>query len=85
MLERLITPVDLESQIAAAWAEAELDVASHTGAALLAIAPGEEILDGIFMRYAGRHYDKRTDGAAIAAAMKPPAEIRELLEAFMAD
>ena len=46
-------------------------------------SPGEEILDALFLQYAGRHFDKRTDGAAIAAAMKPRAELAQLLKAFM--
>jgi len=83
VLERLITADDLRAQIAGAWAEAERDVASQEGAELLAIAPGEEILEAVFQRFAGRRYDKRRDGPAIAKAMNPPQEIKDLLTAFM--
>jgi hypothetical protein len=85
VIERLMTPTDLRAQITAAWGEAEADVASHTGEALLEIAPGEEILDALFLQYAGRHYNKRVHGPAIAAAMSPPVELAELLGTFMAD
>ena len=85
MLERLVTPEDLRAQIAVAWAEAEADVEGQDDARLLEIAPGEEILDAVFMRYAGRHYDKRVHGAAIAAAMSPPEELADLLAEFMRD
>jgi hypothetical protein len=71
VIERLMTPADLTAQIAAAWKEAETDVASNTGEALLEIAPGEEILDVLFLQFTGRHYDKRVHGPAIAAAMEP--------------
>ncbi len=57
VLEGLVTPEDLRAQIAVAWAEAEADVEGQDDARLLEIAPGEEILDAVFMRYAGRHYD----------------------------
>jgi hypothetical protein len=85
VIERLMTPADLKAQITAAWEEAEADVASHIGEALLEIAPGEEILDALFLQYTGRHYDKRVHGPTIAAAMSPPAELAGLLGTFMAD
>lgn len=84
VLDRLVAPADLTAQITAAWEEAETDVASHTGAALQVIATGEEILDALFQQYLGRHFDKRSDGMAIASAMKPPDELAERLKAFMA-
>jgi energy-coupling factor transporter ATP-binding protein EcfA2 len=83
VLDRLMMPAELTAQVAAAWKEAETEVASQTGAALLDIAPGEEVLDALFLQYTGRHFVKRTDGAAIAAAMKRPAELADLLKAFM--
>jgi len=84
VLERLMSPEELSAQIAAAWEAAESDVISQAGEDLLAIAPGEEILNAVFQRFAGRHYNKRRDGVAIAKAMSaPPDEIRGLLEAFM--
>jgi len=86
VLERLMTQGQLREQVSAAWETAEADVASHSGSALLAIAPGEEILKALFTRFAGRGYNKRDDGVAIAKAMSaPPEEIRELLNAFMLD
>jgi hypothetical protein len=85
VIERMMTVNDLRAQIAKVWAEAEQDVASHQGAQLLAIAPGEEILDTIFRRFAGRPYDKRRDGPAIAQAAPPPTELGKVLGDFLAD
>lgn len=84
VLQRLLTPEGLRSQIDSAWARAETDVADSNGTDLLLIAPGEEILDAVFMRFAGRHYRKREDGPAIAKDMEPPSEISQLLSEFLA-
>jgi hypothetical protein len=86
VLDRLMTEDELRTQIKAAWQAAEADVATRSGDDLLAIAPGEEILSAVFLRFAQRGYNKRDDGVAIAKAMPaPPEEIRELLAAFMLD
>ena len=79
-----MTPADLAAQITTAWKQAEADVANHSGAGLLEIAPGEEILNALFLQYLGRKFEKRTDGATIAAAMEPPAELVERLKEFIA-
>ena len=86
ILERLMSQDELRAQINAAWEAAEADVASRSGDELLAIAPGEEILNTIFLRFARRGYKKRDDGVAIAKAMAaPPEEIQTLLHSFMVD
>ena len=86
ILERLMSGEKLQAQIQSAWAAAEEEVAHHSGEGLLAIAPGEEILNSVFLRYANRGYSKRDDGVAIAQAMlTPPEEIRILLDVFMLD
>jgi hypothetical protein len=85
VIERLMTPAELTAQITTAWEEAEADVGKHTGDALLEIAPGEEILDKLFVQYTGRRYKKRVHGPEIAAAMSPPEELAELFRTFMAE
>ena len=85
VLERLMTAQDVRDQVDRSWAEAQEDVAQLEGTSLLAAAPGEEILDAVFMHFTGRHYRKRDDGAAIAKAIPPPGEIQRVLEAFLAD
>lgn len=85
VVERLMTADELGAQIAAAWSEAEADVAEHVGEALLAIAPGEEVLEALFREFAGIGYDKRVHAAAIAAAMNRPLELVHLLDDFMKD
>lgn len=82
---RLMTADEVRSQVTAAWAEAEADVAGKTGDDLLAISPGEEILDAVFMRFARRHYRKRIDGPAIARVTRRPAEIEDKLAKFLSD
>jgi hypothetical protein len=81
--ERLMTPQEVQDQVSNAFAEAKHDLAMRHGPELLAIAPGEEILDEVFMRLVGRHYDKRRHGMALARVTPPPAEIRQVLEAFL--
>lgn len=81
--ERLMTPQQVQDQVNQSWAEAEHDVTMRHGPDLLAIAPGEEILDEVFMRLVGRHYNKRRHGAALARAVPPPAEVRRILETFL--
>jgi len=86
ILDRLMTQDELRAQIKSAWQAAEADVAAHSGDDLLAIAPGEEVLNAVFLRFAHRGYNKRDDGVAIAKAMPaPPEEIRILLDVFMTD
>lgn len=83
--QRLMTPAELTAQITTSWEEAEADVREHTGDALLEIGPGEEILDALFVQYAGQHYKKRVHGPKIAAEMSPPEELAELFTTFMAE
>jgi AAA domain, putative AbiEii toxin, Type IV TA system len=85
VLERLMTEQDIRDQIGRSWAVAKEDVARMEGTDLLAVAPGEEILDTVFMHFAGRHYNKRNDGASIAKVTPPPPEIQRVLEAFLTD
>jgi predicted ATPase len=85
VLERLMTAQDVRDQIDRSWAEAQEDVAQLERTSLLAAAPGEEILDAVFMHFTGRHYRKRDDGVAVAKATPPPGEIQRVLEAFLAD
>jgi len=82
---RLAVEAQVREQVDKAWADAQADVDAKVGADLLAIAPGEEILDAVFMRFAGRHYRKRDDGPAIARGCEPPAQIAELLSTFLPD
>jgi hypothetical protein len=86
VIDRLANPRELQEQIRSAWQEAEADITARSGDDLLAVAPGEEILQEVFTQFAGRGYNKRDDGAAIARSMPtPPEEIRALLAAFMLD
>lgn len=49
------------------------------------VAPGDELLSGIFMAYLDRRYRKLEDGPAIAKAMSRPKYLEDLLDKFMAD
>jgi energy-coupling factor transporter ATP-binding protein EcfA2 len=86
VLSRLMSADDLRAQIASAWQSSESFVENLKGGELVGLAPGEEILDSVFMRFAARHYRKRSDGIAIAQSMSsPPGEIQSLFEDFMTD
>jgi predicted ATPase len=83
--ERLMAPAALRDQVTHLWDEASNDVGSRKGNDLLDIAPGKDILDMLFMRFAKRHYKERTDGTAIARSMSPPVEIARLIEGFLSN
>jgi len=83
---RLMTAEALRAQVRAAWDAADADVAKRSADELLLIAPGEEILQAVFLEWARRGYDKRADGVAIAKAMtKAPNEIQSLLDVFISE
>jgi hypothetical protein len=82
---RLMTPAALREQITQLWEVASKDVTARTGADLLNIAPGKDILDMLFMQFIHRHYKERVDGVAIARAMSPPAEICRLIMGFLSN
>jgi predicted ATPase len=84
--ERLMTGDELRAQVRDTWMTATADVTARSGDELLAIAPGDEILTAVFLQFAGRGYNKRNDGVAIAKAMTgPPREIQQLLNGFTRD
>lgn len=64
---------------------AETDcVTERWGADWMDLAPGGELLGQLWASH-GARYDKRRDGARIAAAMDPPASLGERVRAFLAD
>lgn len=74
----------LREKIAVWWQEAENDVTRQTGDDLLKIAPGAEVIDAVFMRFLGRHFNKRADGVAVATTMsEPPPALKRALDAFL--
>ena len=85
VLERLMTPVALHEQVTRLWDGTAAGVEAHSGADLLDIAPGKDVLDAVFMQFIGRHYKPRVDGVTIARAMLPPPEIDQLIGEFLSD
>jgi len=86
VIGRIPAAQQLREQIAKWWQEAEEDVSHQTGDDLLRIAPGAEVVDAVFMRFLGRHFDKRADGVAVAKAMfEPPPALTRVLDAFLTD
>ncbi|MFH8716668.1 AAA family ATPase [Streptomyces zaomyceticus] len=76
----------MRKQIAELWDTATNEVATMTVEELVKWAPGEEILDAVYMKFLGRRFKKRADGGALAATMgQPPAELSALLSRFMSD
>jgi hypothetical protein len=52
----------------------------------LSLAPGEEVLQSLWVQLRGRSYRKDEDGPQIAANMsKPPADLASIMEAFLSD
>jgi len=84
LLERMPDEQDLRRQIGEWWQQAQDEVSRHHGDDLLRIAPGADLLDAVFMRFAGRRFKKREHGMAVAKEMhEPPSDLREILDAFV--
>lgn len=70
-------------QLASAWAREEAAIGAAWETDWISLAPGAEVLGGIWRRAALR-YDKTSDGARIASAMEhPPAEIADVLDELL--
>ena len=74
----------LKQKVHDAWAAHEADVNATWEGKWQELAPGDEILNGIFKDYLNRNYSKVDDGPRIAREMNPPTYLVELLAAFMA-
>ncbi|MCE0446947.1 AAA family ATPase [Streptomyces tricolor] len=78
--------VEMRVDVRGYWGIAEREVAEMPATQLTRWAPGEEILDEVYLHFLGRRFKKRRDGAELASAIgDPPEELRVVLQNFMAD
>ncbi len=83
---RLPDPNRMRSDLRDLWEVASREVSEMTEEQLIKWAPGEEILDGIYMHFLGRRFKKTKDGGELAAAIEnPPVDLAAALERFMSD
>ena len=82
--ERAKSPDEVKATVAALWPTIETEVMTAWEQNWMALAPGEEILKGIWHHFGLDGYSKASDGPKIAAAMAaPPQELREILAKFI--
>jgi hypothetical protein len=83
---RLRDPEDIERSIRAMWDEADRDITARWPSEKLGLAPGEEVLQSLWVQLSGRNYRKDEDGPQIAANMnEPPADLASIIDAFLGD
>jgi hypothetical protein len=83
VLARVPTSETIKARISSAWAQHENEVSSNWDDEWKELAPGADVLQGLWMEYLGRGYRKSTDGLALAKAMEAPQVLQELLDNFM--
>lgn len=85
VLKNLPAATDLTTSIDAWWTEESQAVERLTDKELLLRAPGADILDAVFRKYANMGFNKRSHAVAVARNMtSPPPDLKELLMNFMA-
>jgi AAA domain, putative AbiEii toxin, Type IV TA system len=84
VIARIASADVIKTQTASLWEEAEKAVASAWEDHWRVLAPGEEILKGLWTRFGTCGYTKTTGGTQIATAMsEAPAELQEILDHFI--
>ncbi|MER5921439.1 AAA family ATPase [Streptomyces mirabilis] len=84
VLARVPTAAAIEAQIASTWEQHDGEISSNWDANWRNLAPGADILQGLWLKYLDHGYNKSRDGLALAEAMEqPPQALRELLNKFM--
>ncbi|MDQ0685280.1 putative ATPase [Streptomyces achromogenes] len=83
---RLPEPVGLRRDIEAGWELAAREVSNMSNDQLIKWAPGEEILNAVYLHFLGRRFKKRVDGKELALEIgEPPTELRAVLRDFMSE
>ncbi|WP_217241383.1 AAA family ATPase [Streptomyces sp. AC555_RSS877] len=84
VLARVPTAEEIEEKISSTWEQHEREASSNWDAEWKNLAPGADVLNGLWTKYLDRGYKKSKDGLALAEAMdEPPQVLRELLDKFM--
>jgi energy-coupling factor transporter ATP-binding protein EcfA2 len=85
VLERLPQGTEIEASISEAWQAQTAAIEDAWGQEWLNLAPGADLLVGLWKKYLGRGYSKSSDGVAIARHMaSQPASLARVLDEFMA-
>lgn len=85
VLPRIPEAANVEATIAEKWQAHRTDVDAAWEDEWLDIAPGADVLEGLWWKYLERHYKKGRDGVAIAEAMRSaPQNLTIVLSGFMA-
>lgn len=83
---RLPDPESIRSSIGEFWEEASGEVSEMGDDQLVKWAPGEEVLNAVYLHFLGRRFKKRSDGGELASAIEsPPSDLVKALERFMSD
>ncbi|MFD3378455.1 MULTISPECIES: ATP-dependent endonuclease [unclassified Streptomyces] len=83
---RLPDSGELRKKIEEYWDLATREVFEMSTDQLVKWAPGEEVLNAVYLNFLGRGFNKRIDGEALAREIgEPPAELSTVLRAFMAE
>jgi hypothetical protein len=84
VIERIANADDLKERIASLWGTSEQEVYTAWDEQWLSLAPGEEVLKGVWNHFGLGGYSKGSDGPQIAAAMQDaPDELRTILDEFV--
>lgn len=86
MLERVPDKAKLESTVAEAWQRHSQAVDAAWENDWQRLAPGADLLSGLWKKHLDRGYSKASDGLAVAQKMAgPPADLAATLREFMAE
>ncbi|MFE4961679.1 ATP-dependent endonuclease [Streptomyces sp. NPDC056660] len=81
---RLPESVALRREIDEYWESASREVSEMSSDQLIKWAPGEEILNSVYLHFLGRRFKKRVDGKVVALEIgESPTELRAVLRDFM--
>ncbi len=84
--DRVPRPEDVQSRISAAWSAHAAEIDAAWDEAWESLAPGADVLKGIWQHFLGSGYSKSKDGPALAKAMRtPPESLRNVFDSFMSN
>ncbi|MCE3030291.1 AAA family ATPase [Streptomyces sp. CMSTAAHL-2] len=84
VVARVPTATTIEAKISSTWEQHAGEISSNWDSDWKKLAPGADVLQGLWLKYLNRGYGKSKDGLALAEAMEqPPQVLEELLDKFM--
>ncbi|MBP5895228.1 AAA family ATPase [Streptomyces scabiei] len=84
VVARVPTAATIEAKISSTWEQHAGEISSNWDSDWKNLAPGADVLQGLWLKYLNRGYGKSKDGLALAEAMEqPPQVLQELLDKFM--